>query len=145
MSGDKLVVFKMLIVVGVGWIMVGMLSSFVHRLVVGQWILCMDWMSIMVTHVMWLCMWCYNKMLFFMDRGFVVRFKVTMSWISMMGSVMVFSNIWVDNLMYNRMDWLRVVSRHVWSNNLLMYWQFMMNRSCMVHWNCMMGWLYEMF
>ena len=77
-------------------------------------------------------------MLFFMNRGFVVRFKVAMSWISMMGSVMVFSNIWVDNLMYNWVDRLRVVSWHMWSDNLLMYWQFVMNRSCVVHWNCMM-------
>ena len=43
------------------------------------------------------------------------------------------------------MDWLRVVSRHVWSNYLLMCWQFVMNRSCVVHWGCMMGWGYEMF
>ena len=128
----------MLIVVRVSWNMVGMLSSFVHRLVVSQGILCMDCMSIMVSYVMWFFMWCYNKMLFFVNRGFVVRFEVTMSWISMMGSVMVFSNIWVNNLMYNWVDRLRMVSWHMWSDNLLMNWQFVMNRSCVVHWNCMM-------
>ena len=126
-----------------------MFSSFVHGLVVSQWILCMDCMSFMVNHMMWLFMRCYNKMLCFVMRGFMVGFKVTMGWISMvfymMGSVMVLSNIWMDNLMCCWVDWLRVVSRHVWSNDLLMCWQFVMNRSCVVHWGCMMGWLYEMF